>query len=658
MKRDPEDPQLALSMDVLAPEGYGEIIGGGQREDDLGTLEAAIEQHELPREAFEWYLDLRRYGTLPARRLRPRHRAHGRLDLRPRRTCARPSRSRACSRASGLELSGRQRRAARRRRLDQRRRPSPIAFVARAPSALAASPWPRPRRRTAPTYSPALVTAKNTLRYSSARPTAFMSTTPAIEAVVHVVGVVQNQREHRHHLHRGLVLAAAARGDHHALADRDGAQRRHRQLARGDDDHRPAPARCPCSHHQHQRGQHDQLVGQRVEELAEHAGQAHAPRQLAVDEVGHGRRRVQHHRPEVRLARVAATSATARAGSRATRPMVSRLGTLSASSRSDLRRCAFWFGSIMAALEHPYLAGVRVYETCSAASIRAPPSGQFAGPVPFSPAIPRHDDALDKHPGAEASSHRPSPNRRPAERGLGSGRTRPRTARSSRPCWLRRPWSSRPSRCTATSRSCAEPRAHFAPAAFVARTAARRRQLRAARSCAGSTTCATSASTFPLGESALVFLAGFVMSVTPGKVGEVFKSLLLYEIARHVDRAHGADRGRRAAHRSDRAGAADRGRLARVRARHRAWRSRARCWSAALLAGVRVPAARPTRAAHRRAVPLLGRISAKLARGLRVAARADATRAAAGRHGARVRRVGPRVRLAVRDRPRLPGRRP
>lgn len=65
MKRDPEDARLALCVDVLAPEGYGEIIGGGQREDDLETLEAGIRQHGLPKEAFEWYLDLRRYGSVP-----------------------------------------------------------------------------------------------------------------------------------------------------------------------------------------------------------------------------------------------------------------------------------------------------------------------------------------------------------------------------------------------------------------------------------------------------------------------------------------------------------------------------------------------------------------------------------------------------------------
>ena len=65
MKHDPSRPELALCVDVLAPEGYGEIIGGGQREDDLQTLEARIKEAGLPREAFEWYLDLRRYGSVP-----------------------------------------------------------------------------------------------------------------------------------------------------------------------------------------------------------------------------------------------------------------------------------------------------------------------------------------------------------------------------------------------------------------------------------------------------------------------------------------------------------------------------------------------------------------------------------------------------------------
>ena len=64
-KKDPADPRVALGCDVLAPEGYGEIIGGGQREDDLAKLEAGIAEHRLPAEAFEWYLDLRRYGSVP-----------------------------------------------------------------------------------------------------------------------------------------------------------------------------------------------------------------------------------------------------------------------------------------------------------------------------------------------------------------------------------------------------------------------------------------------------------------------------------------------------------------------------------------------------------------------------------------------------------------
>lgn len=65
MKNDPEQPDKALCVDMLAPEGYGEIIGGGQREDDLTVLEEKIKDHELPKEAFDWYLDLRRYGTVP-----------------------------------------------------------------------------------------------------------------------------------------------------------------------------------------------------------------------------------------------------------------------------------------------------------------------------------------------------------------------------------------------------------------------------------------------------------------------------------------------------------------------------------------------------------------------------------------------------------------
>jgi len=65
MQPDPERPEVALGVDVLAPEGYGEIIGGGQRIHDLDLLLRRIADHNLPKEAFDWYLDLRRYGTVP-----------------------------------------------------------------------------------------------------------------------------------------------------------------------------------------------------------------------------------------------------------------------------------------------------------------------------------------------------------------------------------------------------------------------------------------------------------------------------------------------------------------------------------------------------------------------------------------------------------------
>ena len=65
MEADPADPRLALCVDLLAPEGYGEIIGGSQRVADLDTLLARLEEHGLPREPLEWYLDLRRYGSVP-----------------------------------------------------------------------------------------------------------------------------------------------------------------------------------------------------------------------------------------------------------------------------------------------------------------------------------------------------------------------------------------------------------------------------------------------------------------------------------------------------------------------------------------------------------------------------------------------------------------
>ena len=65
MKPDPARPDVALGVDILAPEGYGEIVGGGERLADLDLLLQRIKEHDLPQEAFEWYVDLRRYGTVP-----------------------------------------------------------------------------------------------------------------------------------------------------------------------------------------------------------------------------------------------------------------------------------------------------------------------------------------------------------------------------------------------------------------------------------------------------------------------------------------------------------------------------------------------------------------------------------------------------------------
>jgi asparaginyl-tRNA synthetase len=65
MAPDPSRPEVALCVDVLAPEGYGEIVGGGERLADEKILLERIDEHKLPREAFEWYLDLRRYGSVP-----------------------------------------------------------------------------------------------------------------------------------------------------------------------------------------------------------------------------------------------------------------------------------------------------------------------------------------------------------------------------------------------------------------------------------------------------------------------------------------------------------------------------------------------------------------------------------------------------------------
>jgi len=65
MKRDPENEELAMGVDVLAPEGYGEIIGGGERATDLDYLEQQIDAHGLPEAVFDWYLDLRKFGSVP-----------------------------------------------------------------------------------------------------------------------------------------------------------------------------------------------------------------------------------------------------------------------------------------------------------------------------------------------------------------------------------------------------------------------------------------------------------------------------------------------------------------------------------------------------------------------------------------------------------------
>lgn len=65
MKRDPENPNLALCADLLAPEGFGEIIGGSEREDDYETLLKRIKEYKLPLKDFQWYLDLRKFGSVP-----------------------------------------------------------------------------------------------------------------------------------------------------------------------------------------------------------------------------------------------------------------------------------------------------------------------------------------------------------------------------------------------------------------------------------------------------------------------------------------------------------------------------------------------------------------------------------------------------------------
>jgi len=65
MKRDPKNQKYALCADLLAPEGYGEVVGGSQREDDYNELVKRIKENNLPVESFKWYLDLRQYGSVP-----------------------------------------------------------------------------------------------------------------------------------------------------------------------------------------------------------------------------------------------------------------------------------------------------------------------------------------------------------------------------------------------------------------------------------------------------------------------------------------------------------------------------------------------------------------------------------------------------------------
>ncbi|MEE0876877.1 MAG: amino acid--tRNA ligase-related protein, partial [Fibrobacteraceae bacterium] len=65
MKTDPENPKIVRNMDILAPEGYGEIIGGGQREEDYDTLIEAIKAQGLTESSYQWYTDLRKYGSVP-----------------------------------------------------------------------------------------------------------------------------------------------------------------------------------------------------------------------------------------------------------------------------------------------------------------------------------------------------------------------------------------------------------------------------------------------------------------------------------------------------------------------------------------------------------------------------------------------------------------
>ena len=65
MKRDPENDKVVLGMDILAPEGYGEIVGGSERETDIDILLDRIKEEGLNQEDYDWFLDLRRFGSVP-----------------------------------------------------------------------------------------------------------------------------------------------------------------------------------------------------------------------------------------------------------------------------------------------------------------------------------------------------------------------------------------------------------------------------------------------------------------------------------------------------------------------------------------------------------------------------------------------------------------
>jgi hypothetical protein len=147
------------------------------------------------------------------------------------------------------------------------------------------------------------VIAKNTLKIKQREAHRVQVHRALVKSPVQHVRVVQDQRHERDHLHGGLVLATATGRDHNALADRDRPESRNRQLSSGNDDHSPC-GNVPQLDHQHQGREHDQLVSQRIEELPEHAGQAHLAGQIAVDKVCDRRQRIQNCGPKVPHARV------------------------------------------------------------------------------------------------------------------------------------------------------------------------------------------------------------------------------------------------------------------------------------------------------------------------------------------------------------------